>query len=406
MKWFKYKIFTLRPPVVPVDTIGDWQSEDYPLFEYTDNLVQALAQPYKIAAIPIGYNIPGRFAYNADLAGIDFTQFDLVIFSEIEKVTLSEIKQTMPAVDNYLVAKGCFEYDLPDNVIYRPWWMFRHTELNGKTKRPIDYHGKEFLFEALLGQKRLHRSFVMAKFQKNPQLLNKSIVTYRDVFGVDDFHMKVPLQDDILQILDGEELAWPYVSQNLTSGLEVHNPYSDQISNQISEITPWKIYDKTWYSIVCETDWHNPVPNMQDPSIDTPGPFFISEKIAKVMLGQRLFVMFGPMHILKFLKEQGFKTFDSVIDESYDNQDNICKRFTQAFEQVEYLATCDPVDIMKKTEQIRQYNWEHLYEYRHTKKNQMTRLILDKIPAQYLSSDAYKLPAVKNGELIRTTWSR
>ena len=86
MKWFKYKIFTLRPPVVPVDTIGDWQSEDYPLFEYTDNLVQALEQPYKIAAIPIGYNIPGRFAYNADLAGIDFTQFDLVIFSEIEKV--------------------------------------------------------------------------------------------------------------------------------------------------------------------------------------------------------------------------------------------------------------------------------------------------------------------------------
>jgi len=406
MKWYPYKIFTRRPPLTAVDTIGDWQSEDYPLFNVTDDLSEVLAQPYKIAAIPFGYNIPDHFAYNAELSAIDFNQFDLVIVSEIEKVPYNELQETLPISTNCLVAKGCFEYDLPKNVIYRPWWIFRHTELNGVSNHQIEQADKQFLFEALLGQKRLHRSFVMAKFQKNPELLNKSIVTYRSEFGKDDVYWKTPLQDNITQVLDGSELEWPYVSPNLDSEWEVDNPYSGGINNQISEFTPWKIYDKTLYSIVCETDWHNTVIDPLNPGRDSPGPFFISQKIAKVILGQRLFVMFGPMHILKFLKEQGFRTFNSVIDEGYDNESDVCQRFTKAWEQVEYLASCDPKQVLHTTLGVRKHNLKHLYEYRRIHKNRMTREIVDQIPDQYLSDEFYNLPQLEHNELIRTKWSR
>ena len=406
---FKYKIFAPRPPAVAIDTLGDWQGQDFLLLEYTEDLQEALAQPYKIAAVPVGYNTPEHFSFSSALSEIDFSKFDLVILSEIEHLPLDQIiEHTLTAINNpnYLLAVGCFEFDLPDNIIYRPWWIFRHMDLNGETKRQINNDSKEFLFEALLGQKRPHRSFVMAKFQQNPDLLSRSIVTYRNVFGQDSSagpHVML-LPEAMSEMLGGNELLWPYVSPNLNSDWEVENPYGNGINNQISEITPWKIYDKTWYSIVCETLWHNPAPNVHNPGIDSPGPFFLSEKIAKVMLGHRLFVMFGQMHILKFLREQGFKTFDSIIDESYDNCDNIVERFTKAFEQIEYLATCDPVDVMQKTEAIRRHNWQHLYEYRTIRKNQMASLIFNRIPDQHLYDSPSKLPELKEDQLIRTQW--
>jgi hypothetical protein len=34
----------------------------------------------------------------------------------------------------------------------------------------------------------------------------------------------------------------------------------------------------------------------------------------------------------------GFKTFDGIIDESYDLEPNTIKRFEMAFEQMEWLA--------------------------------------------------------------------
>ena len=93
--------------------------------------------------------------------------------------------------------------------------------------------------------------------------------------------------------------------------------------------------------------------------------------------------MFAPMHTLKFLRELGFQTFDSIIDESYDDCDDIVERFCRAFDQVEYLCTLDPLEVMSATEHIREHNHNHLYVYRKKIKNQMHQMILDKIPEQH-----------------------
>lgn len=46
---------------------------------------------------------------------------------------------------------------------------------------------------------------------------------------------------------------------------------------------------------------------------------FITEKTAKCLYSMMPFIVVGPPHTLKSLKELGYKTFDSIWDETYDN---------------------------------------------------------------------------------------
>jgi len=374
MKQFGYKIFTLLPPHSAVNCISDWQGENFSPFQTTDNLEECLAQPYCVAAVPALFNQPGSYSYNQTLCSIDWSKFDLVILSDIEYTNTELIQEyaKQAGIKNFLIALGGLTKQISDpDLVYRPWWIFQHMRLN--SFRPHEGK-KEFLFEALLGARRAHRSYVMSRFQSNAELLARSIITYRKEFGYDDNNLDTFFDQNTVRLIE-KNLVWPYVSPNLTPEMEV----SGHIRRDISEITPWQIYNNTYYSICCETVFQHPEPiRYQDP-----GPFFITEKTAKVLLGQRLFVMFGPRHTLKFLKELGFKTFDNVIDESYDDCDNAGERFKLAFDQVEYLSTLDPEMVINQTQHIRLHNHNHLYQYQKDTKNTMNQMILDKIPEQY-----------------------
>ena len=384
MKQFKYKIYTLLPPRGAIDVVPDWQGEDYPEFQTTDNLEECLAQPFRVAAVPAMFNQPGGYACNQQLCDIDWSQFDLVILSDIEYTDYDMLLNycvQRSGIKNYVAALGGVKDALTDpDFIYRPWWMFQHMRLN--KFQDIDHDHKPFKFDALLGARKAHRSYVMARFQTNTQLLDQSIVTYRDVFHSPGDHWISDSDPGFNTSLGrathrlvGDELLWPYVSPNMNPDWEV----ARELKREISEITPWDIYRQTWYSVCCETLYSNPAPNTQD----RPGPYFITEKTTKLFLAKRLFVMFAPMHTLKFLRDLGFQTFDSIIDESYDDCNDTVERFRRAFDQVEYLSTLDPVAVMQATERIREHNHNHLYAYRKKIKNQMHQMILDKIPEQH-----------------------
>jgi hypothetical protein len=53
---------------------------------------------------------------------------------------------------------------------------------------------------------------------------------------------------------------------------------------------------------------------------------FISEKVFNAMAHGQMFVMLSPPGTLRYLQQQGYHTFDSVIDEGYDSIDNPCER--------------------------------------------------------------------------------
>ena len=67
-----------------------------------------------------------------------------------------------------------------------------------------------------------------------------------------------------------------------------------------------------------------------------PYPIF-SEKIISGLLSNRPCLLIGPQHSLKALKERGFKTWDNVIDESYDSIVDPNYRMEQIFDLVKEI---------------------------------------------------------------------
>ena len=75
---------------------------------------------------------------------------------------------------------------------------------------------------------------------------------------------------------------------------------------------PTDVFSDAYLSIVTETFFE--------------GPIYFSEKIFNSMLYNHIFVYLGPPHSLTYLRSLGFKTWNHVIDESYDLIDDPADR--------------------------------------------------------------------------------
>jgi hypothetical protein len=119
----------------------------------------------------------------------------------------------------------------------------------------------------------------------------------------------------------------------------------------ISQVLPLKIYNKTAYSLIMDT-W-----------ADNRYSFF-TEKIAKPILGRRLFVVISGQHYLRNLRQLGFKTFDGIIDESYDGILDSQTRWTKAIEQTEWLCQQPQEKILSQIAPIVIHNFAVLGKLR------------------------------------------
>jgi hypothetical protein len=99
---------------------------------------------------------------------------------------------------------------------------------------------------------------------------------------------------------------------------------------------------------------------------------FITEKTDKCLYGMMPFVIVGNPFILKYLKTFGFKTFDSVWDESYDNildDDMRMKAIEELLIEINSWSTDKIKEIEKSLYEITLYNrkkYDHLYKLRNT----------------------------------------
>lgn len=67
--------------------------------------------------------------------------------------------------------------------------------------------------------------------------------------------------------------------------------------------------------------------------------------------------MLGGQYQLRNLKQLGFQSFDSVIDESYDSIENNATRFGAAMAQVKYLCEQPQQEILDKIKPIVDHNF-------------------------------------------------
>ena len=327
---------------------------DYPQVVDLDT---ALAQPTSIAVVPVHYDNPQDFAYKSEFNALDLTQFDLVLFTDIEfrrQTDLINWIETTGAKNWLLTVGGLYSDETLDpRVIYRPAWMFTFLQWNPPREEfPIE---RPFLWECMLGARRDHRDFVMLSFQQSG-LLEQSIVNYRNIFMGSMDH-KVRL--DVQQKFPGIEMQYPYVSPNLDPAWEVRD---GKLDNTISSDVPWEIWNRCYYSIIVET-------------LGDGNCFLAAEKIGKCVLARRLFVHFGVSGWLANLRTLGFETFDSVLDESYDAVTNRVQRWSQAFEQVKALSKQNPQHILQKIRPVLDHNHNRLFELQQQKFDAMRGMI-------------------------------
>ena len=85
----------------------------------------------------------------------------------------------------------------------------------------------------------------------------------------------------------------------------------------------------------------------------------LTEKIFKPMVMSQAFILFGPPCSLQYLRDHGFMTFDTVWDESYDDEKNHDKRMCMLVALIKKLAEMDQDEfysLCEKTLPIIQHN--------------------------------------------------
>ena len=228
--------------------------------------------------------------------------------------------------------------DINSHIIFWGDWFKTTThvykKLPNKLKEIQPYINKPRMFDALLGVTKPHRTFIANAVREN-NLQDNFILTYGGSWSNDQFYAK-------------DYFAWEpdCVPVDKIIGTADWVDYHG-VRTGLSRVIPIDVFNNTAYSVVAETDYDNTLS-------------FFSEKTAKPLIARRLFIAFSGYKFLRNLKLQGFKTFDSVIDEQYDDILDDTERYTVAFEQVKRLCSMNQQEIYAKIHDVVEHNYNHI----------------------------------------------
>jgi hypothetical protein len=288
----------------------------------------------------------------------------IVFCTELHSHTVPDLKRIdLPKIVIYIAGFiNDYEFNHAQVKQYMDWfwttsYFYLHSHPTFLSERLDPFAPKPYSFDILLGEYRNHRNAVYNYVNEN-QLNDKVIMTY---FGLSNpVHLKdrgftLDWDDPNIKIKD---------PGNVKYSVEYVKYYDKPMS--LSQIVPIDIYQKTAYSLVAETnacnEWN-----------------FYTEKTTKPILAKRLFIAIAGRYFLKNLRSLGFKTFDCVIDESYDLIEDDSDRWNTALAQMQWLCSQDQTEILSKIVDIVEHNLQILKqaEYFYNTFNDMDRLLTE-----------------------------
>jgi len=263
----------------------------------------------------------------------------LILCSELHGRTVDFIRRNDRANISYFIC-GALNFDMQHSAIH-PWhdWFITTVHFY-KYVQPhfldqLDaYSEKPRVFDILLGTQKNHRT-VVYNHVKTKGLDDQVIMTY----------FNKPTLTQTFDVDDTDEWIWP---EGYTAVKDPNTNWTVTIVDyqghrmSLSQIIPTQVYNQTAYSIVAETNAENDW-------------VFFTEKIVKPILGRRLFIVLGNRYYLQALRDLGFKTFDSIIDESYDNAE--FSRPEVAMVQLDWLCSQPQAEVLAKIKPICDHNY-------------------------------------------------
>lgn len=262
------------------------------------------------------------------------------------------------------------KYNLP--MIKVEWWtMFEYQlweVLKNQLPTPLDtlqnkkYEKKFINFNR---RWRLHRPLMITMLHEK-NLLDKGFVS----LGVSDFEQ------------DNWEQRWREMNFYYSNSPEMIEIFSrnedvknlppmyldttDLVTNRAEQTDSTdQYYLNSYFSVVNETTYHT------KPGYD--GVPFLSEKIFKCIAMKHPFVLASVPNYLQYLKSLGYKTFDGIIDESYDNESDDGKRMIKIVNEIERLSNMSGTQLVKFLQKAKPI-CEHNYNLLKNKSNFIRRM--------------------------------
>jgi hypothetical protein len=220
----------------------------------------------------------------------------------------------LPANCYRVISANSAAADIPGFVYFNDFELWYYQRNIEQPALSIHHQPRERDFTVL---NRLHKSWratVMADLQRH-SVLDNSYWSYCETGSVGTDN---PIEIDSIDGLTAataEFLAGaPYVSDDL-----------NQHQRNDHSATDTKYHVNSYCNIVMETHF----------DADQSGGVFLTEKTFKPIKHGQLFFVAGPAGSLQALRDLGYKTFDSVLDNTYDRIANNTQRWQRLCEAIQ-----------------------------------------------------------------------
>ena len=266
----------------------------------------------------------------------------------------------------FIGQKFIFKY--ATNIEFQYWFM--HTAwvnvkscLSDELNLNNPFKTKKLYFDCLFGHPSVLRKSFYEKLCKNE--LDKS--SFVSTYNWPDIPNSISYPKKFLEVIKSQHPTMNFIQHpdyenrvifvNLNHTIKTFKLDETQLS--FSQMLDVDIYNHAAYSVIFETT----ITNMYLPS------FFITEKICKPILAKRLFLVYGNKNYLSYLRSLGFKTFDGIINESYDSKNAQIEREDLIIEEMKKLTKIEQTEIYSKIRPIVEHNYNHLLMLLNEEKN-------------------------------------
>lgn len=301
----------------------------------TSNFVKHDGYIYRIGfLLRILHSLKDQLAYKK--LCFTFPDGEPIVFSSFETV-INCVQQKYDIPPNRLIVKTVDVWPRYNNPkatsVMTPNGFFAAVESGLRDVSGYQLRDDAAIFGGIYGRFSTHR-FLMAHFLET-QLSDSSFVIFQPNESWSKFELD-PIQEFFT---DQYEWALTRQEKNVTDISKVNNGC---LNYRVSLKTYPDLWSKYLLEIVAET-------NVTDHG-------WFTEKTLRCLKTGKPFILLGTPGQLQQLRRMGFKTFDPVIDESYDQIDDLDDRFDAICNEIKRLSAIDKSTLIQQLYPIAEFN--------------------------------------------------
>jgi hypothetical protein len=298
-----------------------------------------------------------------------FDQQNTILFYYHEGDNPSRIKQRLDHLcqqhgldfNCYRFVSGNTAADAVKNFVWFPDHELLYWHRNQSIPAAnIHLNSRPYRFTILNRTHKWWRATVMADLQR-AGILDVSQWSYNTELTVGDNPADNPIEIDTLDLkvqLQKFLEQGPYTCDNLT--VEQHNDHHLHVGQH---------YLDSYCHVVLETHF----------DADQSGGAFLTEKTFKPIKHGQPFVIVGAPGSLQALRDLGYRTFDHVIDNSYDLETDNTRRWQKILNCIQQIRQQDPDGWFQSCLDDLRHNQQHFLSSKHTRLNTLYDKLLHQL---------------------------